>query len=301
MTPVSCGGAAILLSKPISVVRKALAFVALSKPRVTCLVVLNAAAGFALGTSGKWPYALLLWTLLATALLSAGVAALNQYLERDRDRLMPRTANRPLPSGTLSPRHALLFASGLIVVAELIFLVHVNWLSAMLGALVVVTYDGIYTRLKTRAWSSTLVGAVPGALPAAIGWVAVQGRWGAPPIILFSIVFLWQLPHVLAIATLYRRPYSQAGINLLPVGDGESAVTGWQMVFVNLLLLPISLLPVSFGMTGTLYIIPAGLLGFLYLWSTMRLARNPAKLVALRLLRVSVAYLPLLLAAMVLC
>jgi len=300
MTPASfCGLVTAVQIRPISIKEKILAFVALSKPRITCLVVLNAWAGFALGVNGSWSYSLMLWTLLATALLSGGVAALNQYLERDRDRLMQRTANRPLPAGTLSPRQALFFAFGLIVLAEVIFLLLVNWLSAMLGALVVVTYDWIYTPLKARAWSSTFVGAVPGALPAVIGWLAAHGRWGAPAFILFSIVFLWQLPHVLAIATLYRTGYSQAGINLLPVGDRECALTSWEMMFVNLLLLPVSLLPAVFGMSGKLYVIPAAVLGILYLFGTVGLALNPTKPMAGCLLRLSVLYLPLLLMAMV--
>jgi protoheme IX farnesyltransferase len=284
-----------------SITNKILGFVTLSKPRITCLVVLNAWAGFALGVKGGWSYSLMLWTLLATALLSGGVAALNQYLERDRDRLMRRTASRPLPTGKLSPRQALLFAFGLIILAELIFVVLVNWWSAMLGALVVVTYDWIYTPLKGHAWSSTLIGAVPGALPAVIGWLAAHGTWGAPAFILFSIVFLWQLPHVLAIATLHRAGYNQAGINLLPVGDRECALTSWEMVLVNLLLLPVSLLPAVFGMSGKPYIVPAIVLGILYLCGTVGLALNPTKLMAGRLLRLSVVYLPLLLAAMVIC
>jgi heme o synthase len=295
-----CEPALTLLHRnPISVTDKALAFLALSKPRITLLVVLNAAAGFALGVSGRWPYSLMVWTLLATALLSAGVAALTQYLERDRDRLMRRTANRPLPAGKLSPQQVLLFASGLIVLAELIFILLVNWLPALLGAVVVVTYDWIYTPLKTRAWWSTLMGAVPGAIPPVIGWLAVRGRWDAPALVLFSIVFLWQLPHVLAVAMLYRTGYAQAGICLLPVGDRDCALTGWKMAFVNLLLIPVSLLPTLTGKTENVYIFPAIALGIVYLWSTVRLAQKPAHLMAVRLLRVSVLYLPLLLAAIV--
>lgn len=218
MTPASfCGLLTAVQISPISIREKILAFVALSKPRITCLVVLNAWAGFALGVNGSWSHSLMLWTILAPALLSGGVAALKQDLERDRDRLMRHTANRPLPAGKLSPRQALFFAFGLIVLAEVIFLVLVNWLSAMLGALVVVTYDWIYTPLKARAWSSTLVGAVPRGLPAVIGWLAAHSRWGAPAFILFSIVFLSQLPHVLAIATLHRTGYSQGGSIFFPL------------------------------------------------------------------------------------
>ena len=287
--------------QPISMVNKALAFVTLSKPRVLLLVILNTAAGFILGVSGTCPYSLMLWTLFATALLAAGVAALNQYLERKRDCLMQRTANRPLPSGRLTPREALVFALAFIAFAEFIFFARVAWLDALLGAVVVLTYDGIYTPLKAHAWLSTLIGAIPGALPAPMGWVAVRGRWGAPALILFSILFLWQLPHVLAIATLYRTGYSKAGINLLPLADSEYALTSWEMIFINVLLILVSILPIGSGMTGKVYIVPASILGVVYLWGTVRLAKQPTKLRAARLLRVSVLYLPLLLIAMIIC
>ena len=226
------------------------------------------------------------------------MAALNQYLERDRDRLMSRTTSRPLPAGKLSSWQALCFASISIVLAELIFLMMVSWLPAALGALVVVFYDWIYTSLKAHAWWSTLAGAVPGALPAVIGWSAVQGRLGAPALILFAIVFLWQLPHVLAIARLHRAAYRRAGIHLLPVDDGECALTSWEMALVSVLLVPVSLLPTLVGMTGELYLLPAIVLGFLYVRSTVGLAKDPTQLMARGLLRLSVVYLPLLLAAM---
>ena len=279
---------------------KVAAYAELTKPRITFLIVLTSAAGFALASRGRLDYLALLRSLVGIALLSSGIATLNQYAERDLDGLMRRTANRPLPSGKLAPWEALAFGAGITILAEIYLLVLVNPLSALLGLTVIAGYVFAYTPLKTRTSLSTLVGAFPGAVPPLIGWTAARGSISLEGWILFAILFLWQFPHFLAIAWMYREDYGRAGILMLPVVEPDGRVTAQQIVVYTLMLLPVSLLPTVMGMSGRIYFVGAIVLGRLFLYSSLRAAFSMSRQQARRLLLASVLYLPLLFILMVL-
>jgi heme o synthase len=276
------------------------AYAELTKPRITLLIVLTSAAGFALASRGALDYIALLRALLGIGILSSGIATLNQYAERELDGLMRRTANRPLPAGKLAPWEALAFGAGLTILAEVYLLVLVNPLSALLGLTVIAGYLFAYTPLKTRTSLSTLVGAFPGAVPPLIGWTAASGSLSLEGWILFAILFLWQFPHFLAIAWMYREDYSRAGILMLPVVEPDGRVTAQQIVVYTLMLLPVSLLPTLMGMSGKVYFTGAIVLGLLFLYCSLRAAFSMSRQQARRLLLASVFYLPLLFALMVL-
>lgn len=276
------------------------AYLELTKPRITLLIVLTSAAGFGLASRGNLNYAALTSALFGIALLSSGIATLNQYMERDLDGLMRRTAGRPLPSGKLLPWEAMAFGVGLTVAAEIYLLAFVNPLSAMLGLTVIAGYLFGYTPLKTRTSLSTLVGAFPGAVPPLIGWTAARGELSIEGWVLFAILFLWQFPHFLAIAWMYREDYSRAGILMLPVVEPNGRVTGQQIVVYTLMLIPVSLLPTILGMSGKVYFYGAIVLGLLFLYSSLRAAFSLSRQQARRLLLASVLYLPLLFILMVL-
>ena len=275
------------------------AYAELTKPRITFLIVLTAAAGFALASPGRVDYAALCSAMVGIALLSSGIATLNQYMERDLDALMRRTADRPLPSGKLLPWEALLFGSGLTVLAEIYLAVLVNPLSAVLGLTVIAGYLFAYTPLKTRTTLSTMVGAFPGAVPPLIGWAAARGSISIEAWVLFAILFLWQFPHFLAIAWMYREDYARAKILMLPVVEPDGRVTAQQIVVYTLLLLPVSLLPTVLGISGKVYLYGAIILGLLFLYSSVRAALSKSRQEARRLLLASVIYLPLLFILMV--
>ena len=276
------------------------AYLELTKPRITLLIVLTSAAGFGLASRGNLNYAALTSALFGIALLSSGIATLNQYMERDLDGLMRRTAGRPLPSGKLLPWEAMAFGVGLTVAAEIYLLAFVNPLSAMLGLTVIAGYLFGYTPLKTRTSLSTLVGAFPGAVPPLIGWTAARGELSIEGWVLFAILFLWQFPHFLAIAWMYREDYSRAGILMLPVVEPDGRVTAQQIVVYTLMLIPVSLLPTILGMSGKVYFYGAIVLGLLFLYSSLRAAFSLSRQQARRLLLASVFYLPLLFILMVL-
>jgi protoheme IX farnesyltransferase len=276
------------------------AFLELTKPRITFLIVLTSAAGFALASPSRINYAALASALLGIGLLSSGIGTLNQYLERDLDGLMRRTADRPLPSGKLLPWEALLFGVALTVIAEVYLAVFVNPLTALLGLTVIAGYLFGYTPLKTRTSLSTMVGAFPGAVPPIIGWTAATGELSLNAWVLFAILFLWQFPHFLAIAWMYREDYARAGILMLPVVEPDGRVTGQQIVVYTIMLLPVSLLPTALGMAGNVYLVGALILGLLFLYSSLRAALSQSRQQARRLLLASVLYLPLLFILMVL-
>lgn len=276
------------------------AYAELTKPRITFLIVLTSAAGFALASKGAIDYVGLFRSLLGIALLSSGIATLNQYAERELDGLMRRTATRPLPTGKLAPWEALAFGAGITIIAEIYLLLFVNPLSALLGLTVIAGYLFAYTPLKTRTSLSTAVGAFPGAVPPLIGWTAATGTMSLEGWILFAILFLWQFPHFLAIAWMYREDYSRAGILMLPVVEPDGRVTAQQIVVYTLMLLPVSLLPALMGMSGRIYLVGAIVLGLLFLYSSLRAALSMSRQHARRLLLASVLYLPLLFILMVL-
>ncbi len=287
------------LRVPLVMREKLAAYVELTKPRITLFIVLTAAAGFCLGTKGALDYALLAHTLFGVALLSSGIATLNQYMERDLDGRMRRTAARPLPSGKLRPFDALIFGVALTVIAEAYLALTVNPLTALLGFAVIVGYLFCYTPLKTRTSLSTVVGAFPGAMPPLVGWAAANNAIGVEAWTLFAILFLWQFPHFLAIAWMYREDYARAGIMMLPVVEPEGLRTGQQIVIWALLLLPVSLMPTALGTSGAIYFFGAIVLGLLYIASSVVAAVSLSRQNARRVLLASVLYLPVLFGLMV--
>jgi len=293
--------AVAVIERPrLSLRERVSAYVELTKPRITLLIVLTAAAGFALASQGGINYVAMLSAMFGIGLLSSGIATLNQYAERDLDGLMRRTATRPLPSGKLAPWEALAFGAGITIAAEIYLLVFVNPLTALLGLTVIAGYVFAYTPLKTKTSLSTMVGAFPGAVPPLIGWSAARDSISLEGWILFAILFLWQFPHFLAIAWMYREDYGRAGILMLPVVEPDGRVTAQQIVVYTLMLLPVSLLPTVMGMSGRIYFVGAIVLGLLFLYSSLRAAFSMSRQHARRLLLASVLYLPLLFVLMVL-
>jgi protoheme IX farnesyltransferase len=277
------------------------AYVELTKPRITFLIVLTAAAGFCLAApAGAFNYPAFIHGMIGIALLSSGIATLNQYMERHLDARMRRTAMRPLPTGKLSPTQALLFGAGLTLGAEAYMALLVNPLMALLGLTVIAGYLFLYTPLKTRTSLSTAIGAFPGAMPPLMGWVAATGEVTIGAWALFAILFLWQFPHFLAIAWMYKEDYARAGIVMLPVIEPEGRLTAQQIVVNTLMLLPVSLIPTILGISGSVYFIGAIILGLLFLYSSISCARSKSRQQARRLLLASVVYLPLLFVLMVL-
>jgi heme o synthase len=283
-----------------NVLRRAADFVELAKPRVVLMVLITAFVGFYVGSAEVPNYLELLQMLFGTAFAAGGTLALNQYLERDTDSVMERTRHRPLPDGRLQPREAAWFGA-LITMGGLVYLaVAVNLMSAAVTAVITLTYLLLYTPLKRKSSLCMLVGAVPGALPPVIGWVAAGGALTVDAWVLFAIMFLWQVPHTLAIARLYRDDYAKAGIQFLPVIDPDGGSTNRQIVSHCAALLIVSLLPTLLGAAGQLYFAVAFLLGIVFLTSGIRLAMESTLGRARRLLYASLIYLPALLLVMAL-
>lgn len=276
------------------------AYAELTKPRITFLVVLTAVAGFCMGSPSGIDYFRLLNMSIGIALLSSGLATLNQYIERDLDRLMRRTQARPLPAGKIAPGEALLFGTLLSAVAAVYLGVLINPLSAVLGIATLVSYLFVYTLLKTKTTLSTVLGAFPGAMPPFIGWVAASGSVTVDAWVLFAILFLWQFPHFLAIAWMYRDDYARAGIKMLPVVEPDGRVTGQQIITYTIMLVPVSLLPAVTGLAGTVYLVGAAVLGAGFLYFSARAALVRSTWQARQLLLASVIYLPILFGLMVL-
>ena len=275
-------------------------FLELTKPRITVLVVATTLVGFYVGSRTAIPILHLFHTLLGTALVASGAGALNQYLERHLDALMLRTLRRPLPAGRLQSGEALTFAV-LISSAGMIYLfVLVNPLTSLLSALTFLGYLFLYTPLKTRTWLSTVIGAVPGALPAAMGWAAANNGLSAGAWVIFAIVFFWQLPHFYAIGWMYREDYARAGFPMLPIIDLSGARTGRQVNLYIVALLITTACPSFMGLTGYAYLGGALVLGLLFLAYGAIFARLRDRNSARRLFLVSVCYLPILLALMAL-
>jgi protoheme IX farnesyltransferase len=273
-------------------------FFELTKPRVVTMVLITTFVGFYLGISGAPDYLCLLQTLIGTALAGGGTLALNQYLEREADAKMERTKMRPLPDGRLQPGEALVFGV-LITVGGLLYLaLTVNPLSSVVTGAIVVSYLFAYTPLKMKTSLCSVVGAIPGALPPVIGWAAARNSIDLEAWVLFTIMFLWQMPHSLAIGWLYREDYARAGFRLLPVLDPQGKSTGRQIVSNCLALLAVGLLPTLIGFTGSVYFFSALVLGMMFLWYGVNLARLCSREAARRLLFASLVYLPVLLAVM---
>jgi protoheme IX farnesyltransferase len=276
-------------------------YVELTKPRVAVLVLFTVGAGVLLAGGRDLPLLVLLHTVLGTALVAAGAAALNQWYERDSDALMRRTEKRPLPSGRLQALEVFVFGlalglGGVIYLA--LALSHV--LAALIAAVTFLLYVAVYTPLKRRTPLNTLIGAVPGALPPLIGWCAVRGELTREAGVLFLILFLWQVPHFLAIAWMYRAEYARAGLLMLPVVDRDGQRTSQNMILYCLALLAVSLQPVLFGEAGLLYLGGAVLLGLAFLATALGFQRWRTHCQARRVLRASLVYLPGLLALLLL-
>ncbi len=272
-------------------------FVELTKPRIAVLVLFTVAIGALLARRGTINWEQLVHTLLGTALVAAGASALNQLLERHTDGLMRRTENRPLPAGRLHPLEVLAFGLTLGILGTIYLAISLRHpLAAGVAGFTFLSYVLLYTPLKRITTLNTLIGAVPGALPPVIGWTAATGRLDREAVVLFLILFLWQVPHFLAIAWIYREDYGRAGMRMLPVIDPAGSMTGRQMVVYCLALVPVSLMPVLFQQAGLVYGAGALILGLYFLGTAGGFigARTPAR--ARRVLRASLVYLPALLA-----
>ncbi len=272
----------------------------LAKPEVTGLVVAATAIGFYLGAPQPLPPGRFFATLLGTALVSGGTGALNMWWERNADGRMRRTAARPLPSGRLSPATALVFGLVLAAAGGALLWLAVNALASLLALGTLASYLLVYTPLKTRSHLCTLVGAVPGAAPPLIGWAAAHGSLGPEAWSLYAILFLWQFPHFLAIAWMYRQDYERAGMRMLPPADADGTGTFRQILLFTAALLPASLIPSLLGVAGTVYAFGAAVLGMAFLAGGYWAARARTSRHARVLLHVSVAYLPLLYALLAL-
>jgi protoheme IX farnesyltransferase len=285
--------------KAIGVREKLAAYLELTKPRIAFMLVLTSAAGFYLGADKGFDVVIFVNSMIGILLLAFGVATLNQVWERKSDALMERTASRPLPTQKVSFVEALVFGISLCVVAEIYLAILVNELTAFLGIIVFVGYVLLYTPLKKYTSASTAIGALPGAMPPLMGWTASANEITLGAWILFSIIFLWQFPHFLAIAWMYKEQYAKAGIKMLPVLEPEGKITARQIVIFTILLLPVSIAPFFIGLAGWVYLVGASLLGTWFLMESIKTARAKSVEQARKLLLVSVIYLPLLFALMV--
>jgi protoheme IX farnesyltransferase len=274
-------------------------FVTLTKPRLNFLVLITTLGGMYLAAPEGVALPLLFHALVGTALVAGGAAALNQVWERDTDGLMRRTRRRPIPGGRLRPADGVWFGTLLSATGLIELTWKVNPLASAVAAATLVSYVFVYTPLKTRTSMSTLIGAIPGALPPVIGWAAATGTISTGAIVLFGIVFLWQMPHFLAIAWLYRDDYRQARIPLLPVLEPDGRRTGRQALLYAAALWPVSLLPAAIGLADMPYIILATLLGAGLIALSAMFARARTTSTARRLFLYSIIYLPLLWIALV--
>ena len=286
-------------SKQTVFVHRAADFVELIKPRLVVMILITTAAGFYLGAQ-TLDWLRCLHTLIGAGLTAAGVLGLNQYLERDVDAQMKRTQERPLPDGRMNPLEALLVGAVLTGGGMLYLTFIVNVLSGFVISLIVVSYLFLYTPLKRKTSLCTLIGAVPGALPPVVGWVAARGSLTGEAWVLFTILFLWQLPHSLAIAYIYREDYAKAGFRLLPVIHPDGASTCRQIVINCVALLGIGLLPALYNIAGSIYFFTALLAGAGFLAVGIYLARARSVKAARYLLYASLLYLPLVFITMAL-
>jgi len=272
----------------------------LVKARLTLLVLLTTAVGFYLGSEPPIDYRALFHTVFGTAAAAAGAAALNQWWERRADALMRRTRTRPIPAGRMPPLEALALGTGLSVFGVVYLAIICNALSAALTAITIAIYIFAYTPLKRASTANTVVGAIPGAIPPMIGWAAARGDIGAGAWSLFAIVFLWQMPHFFAIAWMWRKDYSRAGFRMISIDDRSGERSASQSVFFCILLLILAGLPASLGIVDYVYLAIELLLGGLFVAVAMRFLRLRTQSAARLLFIASIAYLPLLLAALVL-
>jgi protoheme IX farnesyltransferase len=286
-------------SRPAVASRRSADFLTLTKPRLNLLVLMTTLGGVYLAAPNGVSLGLLAHTVIGTALVAGGAAALNQVWERRTDRLMRRTAARPLPGGRLGVAESMWFGLALsaLGLAELAF--GANITAAWVAGVTLISYVLMYTPLKTRTSLSTIVGAIPGALPPVIGWAAAHGSITLPAVVLFGIVFFWQMPHFLAIAWMYRVDYARAGIVMLPGVDPDGRRTSQQALLYSAALWPVSLMPLTIGLAGPFYGAIATILGLLFIWLCFRFAQERSHQNARRLFLFSITYLPILWAVLV--
>ncbi len=270
----------------------------ITKPRLSSLVLMATMCGFFFGAPAQFNLLLMVETILGTMLVAAGASALNQVIERHTDRLMARTRNRPLPAGRMDAGQVLNFGVACGVAGLLYLALRVNIEASLWAALTLALYVFVYTPLKRVSTLNTLVGAIPGAMPPLIGWAAAQGGLDARAWALFAILFLWQIPHFLAIAWIYRADYANAGLKMLPAVESDGCSTARQVVVHSVSLLPVSLLPLFMGMAGVIYFAAAVVLGLGYIAFALNFSLRRNDRSARQLFLASVVYLPLLLAVM---
>jgi heme o synthase len=275
------------------------AYIALTKPDVSFLVLITTAAGYYMGARGPVNWMHMLQTVFATMLIAAGTAALNHYIERESDRYMRRTASRPLPSGVLQPAQALVFGIVLSVAGAFALYYVAGWIAAVLGVVTCLGYLFGYTPLKKRTVWATFVGAFPGAIPPMIGWVAATGSLDRGAWLLFGILFLWQFPHFHAIAWMYREDYARAGIQMLPVVDPEGKRTFRQIIWTAVGLIGVSLLPSVLGLAGMMYFFGALVVSLGLLQVCVWAASQKTNVRAKWLMHATVMHIPVLLGLMV--
>ena len=284
-------------------------YIELTKPRITWLILMSTGTGYFYGLPGAstWlgfvrniPLLSLLHTIIGTALIASGTAALNQWFEREADCRMRRTARRPLPAGRLTSGRALAFGVALSLAGFGELWLGVNLLSGLIGAFTLASYLFIYTPMKQRTWWSTTIGAIPGAMPPIIGYAAAAGALTREAWVLFAILFLWQFPHFYSIAWMYKEDYARAGIRMLPVVEPDCRSTARQIVLYGLALIPVSLIPAMLGMSGRIYLVGALLLGLWFLYAGVRVALERSMIRVRNVLLASVFYLPLIYGLMLL-
>ena len=270
------------------------AYIELIKPSILIMVLITTLLGYYLGNEGVMSWIRLIWTLLGTGLSAGGASALNQYLERDQDKLMDRTCNRPIPAGIIQPQNALLFGISAVIMGSLILVMKINILTGFLSLLTAFMYVLIYTPMKKLTWLNTSLGSIPGALPPLGGWVAATGNIDSGGWILFAILYLWQHPHFFAIAWMCKDDYQKAGFKMLPVIEPNGSRTIRQIFWHLSLLFPVCFLPFIIGMSGNIYLFGTTILTLLYFLSAIPMLKEKSSKNASRILKASVLYLPLL-------
>ena len=275
---------------------------ALTKPDVNLLILITTAAGFCLARSvhfAGFPFLLLFHTLAGTLLVASGTATLNQYVERQFDAQMRRTKRRPLAAGRIEPSRALWFGITLSVTGAIYLAAAVNWLTSLLAVLTLLSYLLLYTPLKRKTPLCTLIGVFPGAAPPLIGWAAASGMLGFEAWVLYGLVFLWQFPHFMAIAWMYREDYERAGYKVLPDGERRNSFMAWQIIVPSLGLIVLSFAPMLLGREGLFYTAGALFFSICFLYYGVQLAIRKTNAAARRLLLASIVYLPVLFVVMV--
>jgi protoheme IX farnesyltransferase len=275
-------------------------YIALTKPRITWLILMSTGVGYFFGARPGWQFLTLIHTIIGTGLIASGTAALNQWYEREADSKMRRTQERPLPSGRLVAWKALVFAVLISMAGFVELWFGANALAATLGLFTLLTYLFVYTPLKQRSPHSTTIGSIPGAMPPLIGFAAAHGALTWEAWVLFAILFLWQFPHFYAIAWMYKEDYARAGIRMLPVVEPDGKSTARRIMLYSIALIPISLMPKFFAMAGNVYLYGAIALGLAFLYYGLKIRMDRTRQQARRVLLASVVYLPVLFSLMLL-